>query len=201
MTKRTPNTNFRLGLNRQELIQAAQMFGKSEKTAKKDSTKRLEEYLTRRITGAKNPTVPNLTDRQKQDIRSYSEEYGVYDALHSAAYYTRKAVGSQDENNFLRLTVARTIPAYYNGVITNDIIDDMVAKLDGDKNEIISGIINGDYYYDAIFRDYFENLAEQSANQNAIAEQQAQEQFAQGVDSAQHPSNRTHPSQRKRARK
>lgn len=179
MAKKTPNKNFRLGLDRSQLIQAAQMFGKSEKTAKKDSTKRLEEYLTRRLSGDKKAKVPTFNERQVSNIQQNAKDFGFLDAVHSAAYHIRKATGSQDENNFLRLTIARNFAPFYNGTVTNDILDELVNEVEGSgsKNEIISGIIKNDFYYTALFSEYADKLEQKVAEQNAIAEQEAQQQF------------------------
>jgi hypothetical protein len=155
------NTNFRLGLNRQELIEAAQLFGKSLKTAKKDSTKRLEEYLTNKL-GGKGTKVPTFSDQQKRDVRDSANAFGLQDALHMVSYRIGKLTGNQDETNYLRLSVGRAFQAYYDGGVRSEHIDALIARMPmGDKNEIISGVSRHDSYYQQLFLDYAEELQAQ----------------------------------------
>jgi hypothetical protein len=158
MAKKPANTNFRLGLNRQELIAAAQQFGKSEKTAKKDSTKRLESYLTNKWAG-KGAKVPTLTDKQKRDVRDSINNYGIQEGIHLAGYQVRKQSGTENENNWLRTSVARSFASYYDKLVTSDIIDELISRMPmGQRQEVISGVTNHDTYYQNIFIDYAEEL-------------------------------------------
>ena len=109
---RRKNTNFRLGLNRAELIEAAQLFGKKLSVAKKDSTKRLEEYLMNKI-GGRGSKVPDLTKQQRKEIQEATRQYGLEEGLHLLAYRVRKITGMGNEQNFLRLSIARSFAAFY----------------------------------------------------------------------------------------
>src|SRR5690554_1792376 len=114
MAKRRKNLNFRLGLNRQELIEGAQLFGMSEKSAKKSNTKRLEQFLTTKL-GGRGTKVPTFSDVQKRDIRDSANSFGIQDALHMVSYRINKLTGNQDETNYLRLSIGRAFGAYYDG--------------------------------------------------------------------------------------
>lgn len=160
---RKVNTNFRLGLNRQELIEASQLFGKSLKTAKRDSTKRLEEYITNKL-GGKGTKVPTFTDVQKRDIRDSANHFGLQDALHMVSYRIGKLTGNQDETNYMRLTIGRAFSAYYDGGVTSAHIDHLLSLIPmGNRNEIISGVSRHEPYYQQLFMDYADELNEQSS--------------------------------------
>ena len=92
------NTNFRLGLNRQELIESVQLFGKSAKSAKKANTKSLEQFLTTKL-GGRGTKVPTFSEVQKRDIKDSAANFGIQDALHMVSYRIGKLTGNQDENN------------------------------------------------------------------------------------------------------
>lgn len=150
------NTNFRLGLDRQQLIQAAQQFGKSEKSAKKSNTKRLEQFIATKL-GGKGTKVPEFSDMQKRDIRDSTKSYGLQEGLHMVSSRIRKVTGSHDENNFLRLTVGNAISAYTDENVTSQDISEVISLIgNGDKSEIISGVTRHDAYYQNIILDYLE---------------------------------------------
>lgn len=152
------NDNFRLGLNRKELIEASQLFGKKLSTAKKDSTKRLEQYITTQL-GGRGTKVPTFNDRQKDDVKSASNSFGLQDALHMVSYRIGRLTGNQDENNYLRLTIGRAFNAYYEGQVTSNILDELLSRIDtSDRNEVVSGVSKHDYYYQQIFMDYSREL-------------------------------------------
>jgi hypothetical protein len=155
---RKKNTNFRLGLNRQELIEAAQLFGKKLSVAKKDSTKRLEEYITHKL-GGRGTKVPDFTEREKRDIRDSAKTFGLQDALHLAAYRIGKITGKQDETNYLRLSLGRAFQAYYDGGVKKEHIDELMRRLPNlDRGELISGVSRHEPYYQQLFMDYAEEL-------------------------------------------
>lgn len=93
------NTNFRLGLDRKRLIEATIYYGKSEKTAKKENTRRLEQYLMNRI-AIKGTPFPELSAADKRDIRDNAEAWGTMDALKRLTYRVEKLTGTRDEENF-----------------------------------------------------------------------------------------------------
>lgn len=155
---RKRNTNFRLGLNRLELIEAAQLFGKSEKTAKKDSTKRLEEYLVNKF-GGRGFKVPQFTQQELRDIRDATQNYGLHDSLDLINRRIKRMSGNHDEENYLRLTIAREFSGYYDGIITKRMVDELLARLPlADRNETISGLKNHEIQYQMIFEEYIEEL-------------------------------------------
>lgn len=160
MAKKQRNTNFRLGLSRQELIESAKLFGKSEKSAKKANTKSLEQYLTTKL-GGRGTKVPTFSEVQKRDVRDSAANFGLQDALHMVSYRIGKLTGNQDETNYLRLTIARAFGAYYDGGVTSKHIDDLLSMIPmGNRNEIISGISRHEPAYQNIFLDYIEELEE-----------------------------------------
>ena len=157
---RKTNTDFRLGLNRQELIEAVQLFGKSEKSAKKSNTKRLEQFITTKL-GGKGTKVPNFTEVQKRDIKDSAKSFGIQDALHMVSYRIGKTTGNQDESNYMRLTIARAFGAYYDKGVTSAHVDELMSRIPmGNRQEIISGVSRHDPYYQNIFLDYIEELEE-----------------------------------------
>lgn len=185
------NTNFRLGLDRKQLIEAAKVFGRAEKSAKKASTKTLEQYIINQVSGKKGTKVPDFNERRKKDISSNARDFGIHDALHSVSYHTKKATGSQDNNNYLRLTIARAFRGFYNGLVTNDMIDELMVRIgEGNVNEVISGVENGDYYYVSTFEDYAEELEQEDFNRNQQAEQQAQQEFDSGSSDSSRKSKK-----------
>lgn len=156
---RKRNTNFRLGLGRQELIEAAQLFGKKLSTAKKDSTKRLEEYITNKL-GGRGTKVPDFTEREKRDIKDSVKTFGLQDALHLASYRIGRITGNQDETNYLRLTIGRAFQPYFDGGIRKEHIDELMRRLPNlDRGELISGVTRHEPYYQQMFMDYAEELS------------------------------------------
>lgn len=145
-------------MNRAELIEASQLFGKSLKTASKDSTKRLEEYITNKL-GGRGTKVPTFTEQQKRDVRSAADTYGLSDALHLTAYRIWKTTGEQDELNYLRVTIARSFEPYFEGGVRKEHVDELMRRLPAlERNELISGVSNLAPYYSQLFEDYAEEL-------------------------------------------
>lgn len=165
MAKKT-NTDFRLGLNRQELIKAAQLFGKSEKSVRKSNTKSLEQFLTSQL-GGKGTKVPTFSDMQKRDIKDSTKSFGLTEGLHMVSSRIRKATGSHNESNFMRLTIGNAMRAYTDEQITNEHISEVISRLpNGDKSEIVSGVSNHEPYYQNIILDYLEELEEQKTKES-----------------------------------
>lgn len=155
---RKTNTDFRLALNRQELIAASQLFGKSEKSAKKSNTKNLEKFVTKHLAGKSIP-VPQLSDMQKRDIKDSTKDFGLHEGLHMLSYRIKKITGNHDETNYLRLTLARHFTSYYDELVTNENIDYLISKLPMlTKDELVSGVEKHDLYYQNLFVDYADEL-------------------------------------------
>jgi hypothetical protein len=160
MTKQ--NTDFRLGLNRQQLVDAAQLFGKSDRSAKKSNTKRLEQFVTTKLAG-KGTKVPSFTEQQKRDIHDSAKSFGVTDALHMVSYRIGKVTGNQDETNYMRLTIGRAFQAYYDKGVTSANIDELMSRIPmSNRNEIVSGVSRHEPYYQNLFIDYANELEEQA---------------------------------------
>lgn len=188
------NTNFRLGLDRKQLIEAAKIFGRTEQSAKKASTKTLEQYVVNQVSGKKGTPIPEFSEQRKKDISKSARDFGIHDAVHSISYHTRRASGNQDETNYLRLTIGRAFRGFIGGLVTNEMIDELVIRLDyGTVNEIISGLEGGEnsYYYLSILEDYADELKEKERKRNEAAEQQAQEQFETGDSSRSKRKSKT----------
>jgi len=155
---RSKNTNFRLGLNRAELIEAAQLFGKKLSVAKKDSTRRLEEYLINKI-GGRGMKVPDFTEQQKKEIREATRHYGLEEGLHLLGYRVRKITGQSNEQNFLRMSIARSFSAFYDGGIRKEHIDELLTRMPKlERDRVISGVTNLEPYYVDLFEEYAEEL-------------------------------------------
>lgn len=155
------NTDFRLGLSRSELIEAAQLFGKTDKGARKSNTKRLEQFITTKLAG-KGTKVPNFTEQQRRDIQDSAKSFGVQDALHMVSYRIAKVTGNQDETNYMRLTIGRAFGAYYDKGVTAKHIDELMSRIPmGNRNEIVSGVSRHEPYYQNLFLDYAEELEEE----------------------------------------
>lgn len=147
-----------MGLNRAELIEAAQMFGKSLRVAKKDSTRRLEEYLINKL-GGRGTKVPDFTEQQRKEIREATRQYGLEEGLHLLGYRVRKMTGQSDEQNFLRLSIARSFSAFYDGGIRKEHIDELLRRMPKlERDRVISGVTNLDPYYVDLFEEYAEEL-------------------------------------------
>lgn len=161
--KRYINTNFRLGLNRPELIEAAQLFGKKLSVAKKDSTKRLEEYLMNKI-GGRGSKVPDFTEQQRKEIREATRQYGLEEGLHLLVYRVRKITGMSNEQNFLRLSIARSFAAFYGKPVRKEHIDELMTRIPKlERDHIISGVMNLEPYYVELFDEYAEELAKRES--------------------------------------
>lgn len=158
--KRYINTNFRLGLKRKELIEAAQMFGKKLSVAKKDSTRRLEEYLINKI-GGRGTKVPDFTEQQRKEVQEAIREYGLEEGLHLVGYRVRKMTGQSNEQNFLRLSIARSFSAFYEGGVRKEHIDELMTRMPKlERDRVISGVTNLEPYYVDLFDEYAEELRE-----------------------------------------
>lgn len=170
MAKRKLNTDFLLGLNRQQLISGAQELGKSLKSAKKANTKTLQNFIVKNL-GDSKTKVPEISERARKDIRDAASAYGIREALKLLGNRIKKLTGDQNENNYLRLSAANALSAYYSGEVNSQIIDDLVSRLEGEYDEIVSGISkhNGGYYSE-IVRDYADELIDKQVegleNQN-----------------------------------
>lgn len=161
--KRHINTNFRLGLNRAELIEAAQMFGKKLSVAKKDSTKRLEEYVMNKI-GGRGSKIPDFTEQQKKEVREATRHYGLEEGLHLLGYRVRKITGQSNEQNFLRLSIARSFAAFYDRGVRKEHIDELMIRIPKlERDRIISGVMNLEPYYVDLFEEYADELAERES--------------------------------------
>lgn len=158
------NTDFRLGLNRQELIAASQLFGKNDASARKSNTKRLEQFITTKLAG-KGIKVPSFTEQQRRDIKDSAKSFGVQDALHMVSYRIGKVTGNQDETNYMRLTIGRAFAAYTDKGVTRKDIDELMSRIPmGNRNEIVSGVSRHEPYYQNLFLDYAEELQAQESN-------------------------------------
>lgn len=160
VTNRKRNTNFRLGLNRKELIEASQVYGKTEKSAKKSSTVNLEKYIIRQLMG-KGTKFPELSNTDKRDVSDNAEAWGVRDALRRLTYRTEKLSGKRDEENFLRLTINDSFSLYYDGQVKREHVDELISRLPQlEATQVDSDMINIGPYYRNLFIDYAEELEE-----------------------------------------
>lgn len=156
--RRYINTNFRLGLNRQELIEAAQLYGKKLSVAKKDSTKRLEEYLVNKLAG-RGSKVPQFNPEQKREIRQAVEKGGVMSGVQLTAYRIKVATGTNDRNAYLRLSIGEAFAAFYDKGIRSEHIDELMSRMPSpDDYDNIAGIYEMDLQYVEIFETYAEEL-------------------------------------------
>lgn len=145
-------------MNRAELIEAAQMFGKSLKVAKKDSTRRLEEYVMNKI-GGRGSKVPEFTEQQKREVREATKHYGLEEGLHLVGYRVRKITGQANEQNFLRLSIARSFSAFVDGGVRKEHIDELMSRMPKlERDRIISGVTNLEPYYVDLFEEYADEL-------------------------------------------
>jgi len=157
-SKRGKNTNFRLGLDRKMLVDAAVKLGKTEKSAKKSNTKALEKFITKTLTGT-NAKVPEFNEMQKRDIKDRHKDYGLMSAVHLAAYRVRKITGEADDNSYLKVSVGTAFEGYYEGEITARDIEELISRIQGSNvKEIISGVERHESYYQNIMVDYAEEL-------------------------------------------
>ena len=69
------------------------MFGKSERTAKKDSTKRLEEYVVNKLAG-RGAKVPQFRPEEKREIQQAVQKGGIMAGINLAAYRVKVATGT-----------------------------------------------------------------------------------------------------------
>lgn len=165
MANRKLNTNFRLGLDRQQLIAAAKELGKPLKSAKKANTKTLENFVIKQLADKKTK-VPEISDRARKDIRDAASTYGIREGLQLLGNRIKKLTGDQNESNYLRLTAANALSSYYSGAINNQVIDELVSRMEGEYDEIISGIRNhGGGYYSEIIRDYADELIDKQVQE------------------------------------
>lgn len=157
---RKRNTNFRLGLDRKQLIETAILYGKSEKSAKKSNTQNLERFAMRQILG-KGYKFPELSATDKKEIKDHANAWGVKDALKRLTYRAEKLTGMRNEENFLRLTITDGFSLYYDGSITKQHIDELISRLPRlESTQVDSDMINISPYYRNLFIDYAEELEE-----------------------------------------
>lgn len=163
------NTNFRIGLTRQELIEAAQEYGKSEKSAKKSNTKNLEQYVIRQIAG-KGIKVPDFSEREMKDIKKSASTWGVKDALKILTYRMEKIAGQRDEENYLRLTTSRNFEGFYDGQITPDMIDEIISRLPLlASTQVDSDMMRVTPYYANLYEDYAQEIMEREEKEREKA--------------------------------
>lgn len=162
------NTNFRLGLNRQQLIEAAQIYGKADKSAKKANTKTLENFVVKQIVG-KSGAFPELSQADKRDVRDNAEAWGTRDALKRLTYRVDKINGARNEENFLRLTLTDGFSLYYDGTVRREHIDELISKLPMlEATQVDSDMINISPYYRNLFIDFAEELEERENKREAV---------------------------------
>lgn len=161
------NTNFRLGLNRQQLIEAATTYGKDIKSAKKANTKTLENFVIKELTGKKKrgQKFPELSPEDKRYIHSNANAWGVYDALKHLTYKVEKLSGLRNENNFLRLTITDSFSLFYDGAVRPHHVDEIISRLPQLENtQVDSDMINISPYYRNLYIDYADELEERENN-------------------------------------
>lgn len=147
-----------MGLNRQELIEAAQLYGKKLSVAKKDSTKRLEEYLVNKLAG-RGAKVPQFKAEERREIKEAVRKGGLMSGLQLAAYRIKVATGSDSQNAYLRLSVAEAFSAFYEGAVRSEHIDELMKRLPSvDDYANIAGIYEMDLEYIELFESYAEEL-------------------------------------------
>lgn len=133
------------------------MFGKSERTAKKDSTKRLEEYVVNKLAG-RGAKVPQFRPEEKREIQQAVQKGGIMAGINLAAYRVKVATGTDSKSAFLRLSVMETFSAFYDGAITSQHVNELMSRLPGlDDYDNIRGI----YYMELEYVELFESYAEE----------------------------------------
>jgi hypothetical protein len=162
------NTNFRLGLNRQQLIESAQIYGKSESSAKKSNTASLEKFVIKQLSGKGTP-FPELSVSDKRDIQDNAEAWGTRDALKRLTYRVDKITGTRDEENFLRLTITDGFSLYYDGTVRREHIDELISRLPRlEATQVDSDMINISPYYRNLFIEYADELEELDREREAV---------------------------------
>lgn len=157
---RKRNTNFRLGLDRKQLIEAAIIYGKSEKSAKKSNTANLEKFITTKILG-KGSKIPELSVADKRDVKENAQAWGVKDGLKRLTYRAEKLSGLRNETNFLTLTVTDGLSLFYDGTLTREIIDEMISILEqAGTTKVNSDLINISPHYREMYIDFVDELIE-----------------------------------------
>lgn len=169
MAKKNKNLEFNLGLNRMGLIEAAVMAGKGEKQARKASTKTLENYVLRSMVGGKGK-LPTIPKEEQKTIAGFVQDYGLVDGLKRLNYKATQISGESNDRNFLRLTMRENFAIYYDGVITNDMITEIISKLpDLEETKVGSDEIKISQYYHRLYKDYAAELkAKEKAEQEAL---------------------------------
>jgi hypothetical protein len=158
MVTKAKNSNFRLGLNRSELIEASKLFGKGHDTAKKSSTKALESYLVNKFAG-KGAKVPELSKDSLRDIERTKNTFGFTEGIKYAGYKIGKAVGNTNEDSFLRLSLASAFRAYSDIPITSQLLDELERRLpDSEYGVKVSGVVGHKYNYVEMFVEYADEL-------------------------------------------
>lgn len=164
---RKKNTNFRLGLDRKQLIEASIIYGKNEKSAKKANTKTLENFVVKQLTGKKKrgQKFPELSPMDRREINSNAKAWGVRDSLKQLTYKVEKLSGLRNEENFLRLTINDGFSLYYDGIVKPSHIDELISRLPQlESTQVDSDMINISPYYRNLFIDYADELEEQENN-------------------------------------
>lgn len=162
------NTNFRLGLDRQQLIEAAQIYGKSEQSSKKSNTANLEKFVVKQIVG-KGAKFPELSASDKRDVKDNADAWGTRDALKRLTYRVDKINGARDEENFLRLTLTDGFSLYYDGTVRREHIDELISRLPRlEATQVDSDMINISPYYRNLFIEYAEELEEADREREAV---------------------------------
>lgn len=168
MLAKKTNTDFRIGLTRQRLIEAAQIYGKSEKSSKKANTKSLENFIIKRLV-TKGTAFPNLSPADKRDIKDNADAWGTKDALKRLTYRVEKLSGTRDEENFLRLTMSDNFSLYYDGIVKSEHVDELISRLPRlESTQVDSDMINISPYYRNLFIDYADELEEKEREQEAV---------------------------------
>lgn len=159
MAKKKKNQNFRLGLNRQRLIEASIIYGKSPESTKKSNTANLEKFVIRNM-AEKGTKVPELNDAEKREIIITADKWGTKDALKKLTYRIDKIAGAVDDENFIRLTMNDNFSLFYDGVVTREHVDELISRLPSLQTQVDSEMINIGSYYRNLFLDYADELKE-----------------------------------------
>lgn len=109
--------------------------------------------------GGRGSKVPDFTEQQKKEIREATRQYGLEEGLHLLGYRVRKITGQSNEQNFLRLSIARSFSAFVDGGVRKEHIDELMARMPKlERDRVISGVTNLEPYYVDLFEEYAEEL-------------------------------------------
>lgn len=169
MARKKKNVDFRLGLDRKQLIEAATVYGKAEKSAKKANTKTLENFIVKQLLGDKRKrgqAFPELTPTQKRETYDNAKAWGVKDSLKHLTYKVEKVTGLRNEENFLRLTINDSFSLFYDGIVSQHHVDTLISRLpELERTQVNSDMINISPYYRHLYIDYATEL-EEAENKN-----------------------------------